>query len=170
MPQWIGPEPAPWISQEKPAGAPSGYSDDGHCVPTSVTMIARALGVGLDLSEGEMVARLGRIAETSDGTGRAGLYRMVRHLRLDCADFQGQDLKWAERHLRQGHYVLACGNPQALQRAGGLGGHAIVIDGFCDDAFRIKDPGLERRTEVERNDLWMFLMRADKAWQYALWR
>jgi hypothetical protein len=117
-----------------------------------------------------MISRMCRIAETWHGTDRAGLYRLIRHLRLGCADFQGENLAWAEKHLREQHYILAVGNPHALEREGGLAGHGIVVDGFVPGgSFRIKDPG-SRITEVDREDLWMFLIRHERAYQYALWR
>ncbi|MCC6334502.1 MAG: C39 family peptidase [Myxococcales bacterium] len=172
----IGPPPVRHISQTRPAGATSEYLDEGYCGPTCLAMVARAYGLGSQFTDAELVMRLCRIAGATArrGTDRTGLYRMATHLRLSSQDWDGEATFWMARHLEQGHYVVAAGNPYVLppyEKLEGYGGHFIVVDGMDETGnFLMKNPWPDGVHAVPPLKMWQFLMTHGRPYQYAFWR
>jgi hypothetical protein len=138
--------PPPHVSQLRPAGFEHGYvGGDVNCAPASVASMARQrrLVSGL-IDDAQLIRRLRTIGRTDDsGTNGPGILAMAEALGLRGESHgPGADLSWITNRLKQGHSVLANGNPTGW---GGApterdAGHWVLVWEMLDSSFLVHDP------------------------------
>ncbi len=142
-----GPGNVPFISQYRPVGAERGYSNGpSNCGPTSMAMIARAMGYGKGMSDAQLINHLGRIGGTTGaGTSVNGIVAMARAMgKTGTVKGPGPDVEWIAQQLRAGKLVVANGDYHAMpphQNEARTSGHYVTVAGLdAQGNFIVRDP------------------------------
>jgi len=151
-----------FISQLRPAGAPPGFDGSASCGPTSMTMIARSLGVGRGRSDAELIAWLGRVGGTTlaEGTSLDGLAAMARAIGLGSERRSGVDLAFLDHHLAAGRFVVANGEYYAMpphEDASKSEGHFVLVYARAGNRYLVHDPADPEVRAVSRSEMRRFL-------------
>lgn len=153
---------APYINQYNPAGREAGYTNGpSNCGPTSMAMLARALGYRPDLTDAQLINQLGRIGGTTeDGTTWNGITAMAeamgKHVETRGGTTSGT-ISWIANQLRAGKAVVANGNlyarpPHANPEK--VSGHYVLLTGIDRDGnFLVRDPADRNVHAVTAQDL-----------------
>jgi peptidase C39-like protein len=136
---------APYINQLNPVGRPPQYQGEMYCGPTAMAMIARARGLGVGETDGQLIERFARIGGTTDqGTSGNGMIAIGQELGLNTRAAPGADLRFINAELAQGRTVVAQGDFWALPEHADpdkTSGHYLLVQG--QDAagnYRVSDP------------------------------
>jgi len=139
----------PMINQLAPSGNDGSYwNGDSNCGPTSMAMVARAVGYGNHLTDAQLVMEMYRLCGTqgSNGTGVDGIRQGALNIGLDAATYRSSaGVEKMAEELRNGRMVVANGDYYALPAPGRInnanGGHYVVVTGMDDQGnFKVNDP------------------------------
>lgn len=154
----------PFISQYSPAGREGGYTNgNANCGPTSMAMVARAIGYGQDMTDARLINHLGEIGHTtSNGTGVNGIAVMARAMGLPAETRgPGPNVGWIVEQLRAGRFVVANGDYFAMkphEDPGRTSGHYVLLTGIDDDGrILVRDPADSRVHSVSETELAHFI-------------
>jgi hypothetical protein len=139
----------PLINQLAPSGNDGSYfNGQANCGPTSMAMVARAVGYGSHLTDAQLVMDMYRKCGTQggDGTPVDGIRQGANAIGLDATTYRSSaGVEKMAEELRNGKMVVANGDYYALPAPGRInnanGGHYVVVTGM-DDAgnFLVNDP------------------------------
>lgn len=151
-----------WIDQNNPAGADQSYTNGRlNCGPAVMAMVARSLGMGNDLSDAQLIDKLGKIGLTNDQTGTSlnGIIGMADALgdkvKKDDVKYPGFDQGWMDKELADGKAVVANG---ALEDKKGVFGHYILVTGKDEKGdYKVNDPWDAHHNRMTGQELKAFL-------------
>lgn len=154
----------PFISQYNPNGADGGYTNGAaNCGPTSVAMIARAFGKGGDLSDAQLINKLGQAGgTTAEGSSINGIVAMANEVGLK-AETHGPhaDIGWIDQQLAAGKKICANGDYYAEPGHDGGGrqsGHFLVVAGKDSNGnYLIQDPADGKERSMTAQELTKFM-------------
>ncbi len=139
----------PLINQLAPSGNDGSYfNGQANCGPTSMAMVARAVGYGSHLTDAQLVMDMYRKCGTQggDGTPVDGIRQGANAIGLDATTYRSSaGVEKMAEEIRNGKMVVANGDYYALPAPGRInntnGGHYVVVTGM-DDAgnFLVNDP------------------------------
>jgi hypothetical protein len=136
----------PFISQYTPNGADANYRNgDANCGPTVMAMIARGYNQGGNITDAQLINRLGDIGGTDHtGTSGNGLIAMAEHLGLKTGAAAGANVDWAVAQLQQGKYVIANGDFYEIPQhrdPNNTSGHYVLLTGLDRNGnVLVRDP------------------------------
>lgn len=153
----------PFISQYRPVGAERGYSNGpSNCGPTSMAMVARAMGYGEGMSDAQLINALGRAGGTTgDGTNVNGIIAMAREMGKTGEMHAGTDVAWLTEQLKAGKLCVANGDYHAMpphQNEAKTSGHYVCVAGLDESGnFIVRDPADENVRIVTPEQMRHFL-------------
>jgi hypothetical protein len=157
---------APYINQYNPAGKANGYTNGrSNCGPTSMAMIARAVGYRRDLADAQLINHLGGIGHTSAaGTNVNGLSAMAQAMGLNARTRgPGANVDWIRDELNAGRVVVANGDYYSMdphKNPNSRSGHYVLVYGRDGSGrFLVHDPADQRVKSVSEGDLGYFISR-----------
>ncbi len=150
----------PYINQYTPANRDYGYTNgNANCGPTSVAMIARAVGYGSNLGDAQLINYLGSVGKTtSAGTSVNGIAAMAQAMGLP-AEIRGPSAQvgWIADQLRAGRFVVANGDYFAMrphEDPSRTSGHYVLITGIdAQGYFQVLDPADANSRMVTEDEL-----------------
>lgn len=155
---------APFISQYSPAGKEHGYTNGGsNCGPTSMAMVARAIGYREDLCDAKLINHLGGIGKTTaNGTNVNGIAVMARTMGLSAETRgPGANVPWIVEALRAGKMVVANGDYFAMkphENPDKSSGHYVLLTGIDSNGrILVRDPADQRVSSVSEGELKHFI-------------
>jgi hypothetical protein len=140
----------PYISQMSSEGSADDWNAASNCGPTTMAMIAKGLGFGRNMQDGDLINHFCQVAGVgADGTGYDGIATMARSCGFSAQAQGAPSAEWVRSQLAQGKLVAANGNrsvtlqyeqpPYASGSA--TGGHWIAVVGVTEDGnFLVQDP------------------------------
>jgi len=152
----------PAINQYRPDGAASGYRNGpSNCGPTSMAMIARAIGWRDGVSEARLINALGDIGgTTAAGTSVAGLGKMAQAMGLSVTSQAGSYLAWANGQLAAGKWVIFNGDYHEMnphRNPARTSGHYVLCYGLENGQYLVHDPADDRVKRVSPDEMYRFV-------------
>ncbi|MEB3238281.1 MAG: C39 family peptidase [Candidatus Sericytochromatia bacterium] len=152
----------PGINQYRPDGAGADYRNGpSNCGPTSMAMIARAIGWRDSLSEARLINTLGDIGgTTAEGTSIGGLGKMAQAMGLSVTSQAGSYLAWANGQLAAGKWVIFNGDYHEMnphRNPARTSGHYVLCYGLEDGQYLVHDPADDRVRRVSPDEMYRFV-------------
>jgi peptidase C39-like protein len=139
----------PLINQLAPSGDDGSYfNSQANCGPTSMAMVARAVGYGNNLTDAQLIMDMYNKCGTQGGNGTPvdGIAQGANAIGLDATTYSSSaGVEKMAEEIRNGKMVVANGDYYALPAPGRWnnadGGHYVVVTGM-DGAgnFLVNDP------------------------------
>ncbi len=163
----------PFISQYRPNGAERGYyNGPANCGPTSMAMLARAMGYGEGMTDAQLINHLGQKGGTSgDGTNVNGIVAMAQAMgKQGQIRGPGANVDWIREQLQQGKMVVANGDYYAMpphQNEARTSGHYVLVHGIdAQGRFLVHDPADQNVKSVSAQELAYFInQNPNGGWQ-----
>jgi Peptidase_C39 like family len=139
----------PLINQLAPAGNDGSYFNaQANCGPTSMAMVARAVGYGSHLTDAQLIMDMYNKCGTQGGNGTPvdGIRQGANAIGLDATTYYSSaGVEKMAEEVRNGKMVVANGDYYALPAPGRWnnadGGHYVVVTGMdAGGSFLVNDP------------------------------
>ncbi len=139
----------PLINQLAPSGSDGSYfNGQANCGPTSMAMVARAVGYGPHLTDAQLIMDMYRKCGTQGGNGTPvdGIRQGANAIGLDATTYHSSaGVEKLAEEIRNGKMVVANGDYYALPAPGRWnnadGGHYVVVTGMdAGGNFLVNDP------------------------------
>jgi hypothetical protein len=162
---WVTPSPSPTPSSEDRPASPSGFGQipfisqltpEGweeryfnarmNCGPAVMAMLARAVGLGQDMTDAELILMLAEVGGTDKekGTVVRGITMMAEQLGFNADPRSGADLEQLNQDLDAGRPVVALGDsfelPWSSDGSRTAGHYILVIGRTGDGQYIVLDP------------------------------
>lgn len=168
----------PYINQMHSEGSADDWNASSNCGPTTMAMIAKGLGYGRSMVDGDLVNQLAR----SEGVGASGagydtIAAMARDIGLSSSVKNTPTAAWVQQQLEDGKLIAANGdrgvtlrNEQPPYASGQLtGGHWIAVVGMTQDGnFLVQDPSTTCKVLSPAQLEAFFRAHGDGGWAVAI--
>jgi hypothetical protein len=141
------PETVPQMSQTRPIGADASYTNGAsNCGPTSMAMLARAVGYGADLNDAQLISKFAQVGKSDgEGTSANGMVAIAGEMGMQASVKCPTSADDVAAQLKAGKAVVVCGNydtePQHYHPEKGPRGHYLLITGQDKQGnFILRDP------------------------------
>ncbi len=166
----------PFISQYRPDGAERGYyNGPANCGPTSMAMVARAMGYGQGMTDAQLINHLGQKGGTSgNGTNVNGIVQMAQAMgKQGQIRGPGANVDWIREQLQQGKQVVANGDYYAMpphRNDAKTSGHYVLVYGMdAQGRFLVHDPADQNVKSVSAQELGYFInQNPNGGWQISV--